>query len=568
MNTRNITLLIAFCGLILLPNLMAWSHQTVDSITINLVVVFLCLSLQVRLGLGIFLLIPFALLAPLEAIYILVYGQPSSAHLLGVLIETNPKELASFMDGIGFQLAGVVLVSAVFIGYVLCKSIREQWKWEGRLRGMFLVTGVLVLSILFLQDSVIDDVEPVNYSTSINRQITQGDGRLLTTNTLIESYPAGLVFRFNSFLNQKRGLKKAAEVIEGFRFGAKKIEDKAAKEIHVLVIGETGRADRWQINGYERETNPLLSQTEGVVSFSDTITGWAWTRMSVPVIITRKKSNNNNAFFAEKSVVSAFKEAGFKTYWLTTQGPLGLHESSVALHAQEADDTRFLSLTDYKGGNIYDGVLLEPLKEILDKEDQKQFIVLHTLGSHYDYSNRYPMEFDRYLPSMKGSDNTSLHNIANKKILNNSYDNSILYTDFVLANVIMQLQKTGKQATLFYTSDHGENIFDNNCEFSGHGHATESDFKVASIWWNSQAYEQANPEKISLIKSRKSQPLTTEHVFHTILDVANISYPSEALDMSIASSFWKPSLRWTQTGLDFDISARDPVCKKLIAADN
>lgn len=566
MNNKNKILLGLFCLLVLSPNLLSWEHQTTDSIAVNVVIVLLCLSFLSRMSAGLFVLLPFALFAPLEMIYIGVYGQPSSAHLLGVLIETNQKEFLSFLDGVGWQLAGVILTTLTFGIFTLYQSIKSQWRWQGRSRVWVLIMGVLVAVTLFAQDNLSTGEDESTHEATMAYQIEQGDGRLITASALIKSYPAGVFFRVKSFLSQITGLRKAAEKIESFQFNAEQLPASADREIYVLVIGETGRADRWQLNGYHRETTPLLSKTQGAVSLSDTITGWAWTRMSVPVIITRKQSSNQNVFFPEKSIVSAFGEAGFKTYWLTTQGPLGLHESSVALHAQEADETRFLSLTDYQGDNIYDGALLKPLKEVLAKDEKKQFIVLHTLGSHYDYSNRYPKSFDRFLPSLKGNKQASLHKTSQREVMNNSYDNSILYTDYVLSQFITALKNTGEQAALFYTSDHGENLFDNECLISGHGHGTEADFRVASLWWNSEKYESVHPEKVTNLKNRHNKPLTTEHVFNTLLDAADIRYPDEKLSQSIISKQWKPAARWTQVRLDFDKSDRDPVCRKLISA--
>jgi glucan phosphoethanolaminetransferase (alkaline phosphatase superfamily) len=400
--------------------------------------------------------------------------------------------------------------------------------------------------------------------TSPDKIMTQGDGKHLATIDFMRSYPAGLPFRVNSFLAQRQGLQQSAKFMESFHFDAKKASLTKEKEVHLLVIGETVRADRWQLNGYYRETTPKLSKIKNIINLDNTITGWSATRMSVPVIITRKKSNNTNIFFPEKSIVSAFKEAGFKTYWLSAQGPLGMHDSSTALYAAEADKTQYLNLTDYNGGNIYDDILIKPLEAILSRNEPKQFIVLHTLGSHYNYADRYPNSFDKFKPSLKHEKNISLFDKYKKKEINNSYDNSILYTDYFLSEVINRLKHTGKIATLLYTADHGENLFDNQCKLSGHGYSTENDFRVASIWWNSDQYKNIYPRKVATIKKHQSSPLTTEHVFHTLLDIADIRYPTETLAHSIASDSWKSSPRWTAVGLDFDKSGRDSICQNLV----
>lgn len=383
---------------------------------------------------------------------------------------------------------------------------------------------------------------------------------------LTDAYPVGVPFRIAAYMQQREGLGQALETLKDYRFGVVHMAGVQGREVHVLVIGETGRPDRWQLNGYARPTTPRLVATENVVSFSNVISAWAWTRMSVPLILTRKPAVDKRAFFPEKSLIGAFREAGFRTYWFSTQSPLGVHDSSIAMHAREADETRFLNPVGYKGEGAHDEALLAPLRQVLARNESRQLIVLHTLGSHYNYADRYPEAFDVFRPSLKGRKDASLHDRSQALAMSNSYDNSVLYTDHLLAEVIDRVRATSARATLLYVADHGENLFDGRCDKSGHGHATERDFRVASIWWSSDAYASANPEKAALLRQRRDAPATTGHVFHTLLDLANIRYPGENRTRSLASPQWAPHPRWTQAGVDFDEARREPICKTLMRA--
>jgi len=284
--------------------------------------------------------------------------------------------------------------------------------------------------------------------------------------------------------------------------------------------------------------------------------------MSVPVIISRKTADNHSYFFDEKSLVAAFGEAGFRTYWLSTQSPLGVHDSSVALHASEADEVQYLNPVGYKKEGFYDEVLLDAFKRVLAKQEQKQLIVLHTLGSHFSYTDRYPPAFDRFLPSGKGQ-KVGMHDKANRELLSNAYDNTVLYTDFIVAGLIRQLQQQQAIASLLLVSDHGENIFDGNCEKSGHGHNTERDYRVGALWWGSELFNQQFPQKTRQLSLAARQPLLTSQTFHTMLQLADIHYPTQQSALSFASAAFKPQPRRLWTGVDFDQAAKTGQCRQL-----
>jgi glucan phosphoethanolaminetransferase (alkaline phosphatase superfamily) len=112
-----------------------------------------------------------------------------------------------------------------------------------------------------------------------------------------------------------------------------------------MVIGESSRYDRWSLNGYARETNPLLKQEANLVALPDVITSVSATRLSVPVIISRKPATQSlKDGFSEKSFLTAFKEAGFKTFWLSNQISFGKFDTPVSVFAKEADVVEFLNL--------------------------------------------------------------------------------------------------------------------------------------------------------------------------------------------------------------------------------
>lgn len=318
------------------------------------------------------------------------------------------------------------------------------------------------------------------------------------------------------------------------------------------------------MNGYSRNTTPLLSRQSNLVNFSNFLSISAETRTSIPMILTRKPAEQVYQFiFPEKSIISAFKEAGFLTYWISTQQKFGAFDTSTSVYAKEADHMLFLNKTSYTNKGETDEVILPELKKALESRGDKKFIVIHTLGSHYNYSHRYTKDFDVFRPSLNDIDHYSLQDKKNKTQLINSYDNSILYTDYVVNQIIETLKfKKNTESFLFYSSDHGEDLFDNDCDKSGHGNKTTYNYEIAAFAWYSDLYNQKNPEKLSWLNRNKQRKINQTSIFPTLIDAANIKILNDSLGKSILKDF-KDYPRLVSGGVDFDKIQPIGICKEI-----
>lgn len=523
----------------------------------------LCLlSLSDKPARSVWAWLPFSLLAVQEWFYLSHYQKPTDAHSLAIVLETDIAEALGYLSGLGGLLACAVL--GLLLLFVLAswqlRAADVRWPRYGR-RLVWLVTA---LALLWLADQERWYAHQYPLEQKATAEETALSRRPLpqSYNLFYQSYPINLVLSFIEYQQQQRALAKVAAKSRDFSFHAGQPELIGERQIYLLVIGETLRPDHLELNGYERDTTPLLAQTTGVVSFRNMISPWAWTRMSVPVILSRKPASDHSYYFHEKSVVAAFKEAGFATHWLSTQSPLGVHDSSVALHASEADSVSYLNPIGYRKEGIYDDVLLDAVAAILQKKQQKQLIVIHTLGSHFSYPDRYPMSFDRYKPSGKG-EVLSMHDASKRALLVNAYDNSIRFTDHVMAHIIAQLAAQDAVSSLLYVADHGENLFDAGCDKSGHGHNTERDYRVGAFWWRSTLFDRVYPAKSSAMRTAAGQPLMTSYSFDTMLDLAGIRYQGERLQQSYASALFQPQARLLANGVDFDRATRTGQCLVL-----
>jgi glucan phosphoethanolaminetransferase (alkaline phosphatase superfamily) len=283
--------------------------------------------------------------------------------------------------------------------------------------------------------------------------------------------------------------------------------------------------------------------------------------------VSRKPATQSlKAGFAEKSFISAYKEAGFKAYWLSNQMSFGQFDTPISVFANEADVTQFLNLGGFSNNASFDEILLEPLQNAMTDPAPKKLIVLHTIGNHWNYSHRYPKAYDKWQPSLFGIENPAYTDLAIKQQLNNSYDNSILYTDWFLAQVIDRLKTASAITSMMYVSDHGQTLYDGSCNLAIHGHNTAFEFHVPALVWYSDLYRKTFPDKIAQLKRNKRARLATENIFHSLLDMADIRYGSERLEWSFLNRQFKLHKRYVDSygWTDYDNATLQGDCKEVI----
>jgi len=334
---------------------------------------------------------------------------------------------------------------------------------------------------------------------------------------------------YNTKLHIARSLnyisQKKNDIIRKYSFKLASKENK--NTFVVLVVGESARADRFSLNGYEKNTNPRLSLNKNIVSYTDCHSLDTSTVPAIPHIFIRDLRAKKMTEQKETSFLHVLKHLGFRTFWLScwrTRPDTLIYDISL-----EANVTAYAPHIETYNSNatdktlLYDHALLEPLKETLRK-NKNGMIVLHTKGSHGGYYHRVPKDFHGYAPTCK--DNC----IGDLPSLNNTYDNTILYTDFFLNEVINILRD--KDAILLYVSDHGESLGEDGM-FS-HSAPIETAPKeqthIPMIWWASDKFlsKPANLDRFAQIKANVSKPVDQGHIFHSILDCIGIE--SEAVN--------------------------------------
>ena len=463
-----------------------------------------------------------AALTPIAVLPVFLINSLPNTEMLGLVLETNSHEAMELM---GWKMLIVPLIMIAFFVAFLLISKRLPRKVNFKKAALIsLVSLCCFLVIPFLRSTAL-----VYYVPTIK-------------NTFKAYYPFRIGDAISYMSSELKNVDNYKKTVANFSFDAKETKKDSARKITILVIGETARYDHWSINGYNRETSPNLAKQQNLITFSDVSSSGPMTHLSIPLIITRADATDYDMHKQERSVLGAYKECGYKTFWISNQSKYGL-TGNIGMHYNDADTTIFdgwgSNENNYKGS--YDSCLLPAINNVIDNNKSRNiFILVHTIGSHWRYLLRYPTEFTKFQPV--SDRNRTLVGYPPDNIMINEYDNSILYTDYILNQIIEIVKSKNAESSVTYVSDHGENLNDNNNHLYFHSlNPTKYTAHVPLFIWTSNRYKQANPDKFQNLESHKSLPISSgANVFFTLLDMSHISIKQESNDKkSIASDHFK-----------------------------
>lgn len=538
--------LVALLVTVMLPNLLLIfnGEDSVVASTLKKIVFFVLCSALVILplsflkpkyfGWGTVIVFPI-IIFELSIIY--YYKAPSSEESISLLFLTNYHEITELIKG-NFQILLLTIISLLIIIWISF-SLKKGFKLHKKQKISILMFSIVVFSVLYIRNIIAakklhnnwsETIHSANYSLNVQAE---------------KIFPLDVFIKLNRASKGITQRKEYKKHIKNFRFKAAKKDTLNAAEVYVLVIGETARKHNFSIYNYSRKTTPNLDTLKNVIPFTDVSSAANLTSISIPFLLTRATPNHTDAKFNEPAVINAFKEAGFKTYWISNQS-IGVG-SVFGFYSSLADVYKNTAVS--LDAATYDEVTFPVLDTILkDTSNTKKLIVIHTVGSHFRYNYRHPKSFTKFKPSLTRE--LSLENttdLSKKEELINSYDNSILYTDFVLSNYIERLKSQKSISYLYYISDHGENLYDDHNNKLLHGFVTPTKYEteIPLLLWTSDAYNKVYPLKIQNLKRNQHAKISSTNSFHTLLDLANISYPSEKLHESFAdSTFTKNQKRY------------------------
>lgn len=280
----------------------------------------------------------------------------------------------------------------------------------------------------------------------------------------------------------------------------------------IFVLGESTTRKRFSLYGYDRKTTPFLDSLEPQLKiYNNVLSNYVYTIGALRSCLTLNGLESEDDY----SIIQLMNEAGFKTYWLTNQRPIGQYESLVTKIAKASDELIIKNTALAGSITPYDEVLLPELDEVLKQDADKKFIVLHTLGTHLLYSDRYPEEFQTFSGQ---SPSRFKHEQANRR--SNDYDNAILYHDYIFRNIFKRIKDIEHPVYLIYFADHGEEVYE-SVDFSGHAeeNPTKAMYEVPFFIWMNSTFQQNYQRPII-----EDNPYNLKHFFHTFSDLNGIRF--------------------------------------------
>lgn len=339
----------------------------------------------------------------------------------------------------------------------------------------------------------------------------------------------------------------------------RRTETVAERETYVLVIGESAARSHMGLYGYFRDTTPLLSaQRNQLVVFKDVVSASFCTYLSLRKMLTFANYEDMTPLY-DSHLVDIMKAAGFKTYWISNQKSHSNGDIWSKYFSESADVRVYLNTAEFS--DPWDGDLIAPFAEVLKNGDRKKFIVVHMMGSHLHASNRYPAAFRRYSST---DDPKAYFRDRSQKIKEyvNHYDNSILYTDTILDNLLSRLKGAEGAKALLFLSDHSDQLGEQD-DFVGRGYRVNHfQYDVPFLVWLSPEYRQARKAFSARLGNYVARRYQADDLIHSFMDLAAVSSSSFDRHRSVFSDNFREKTRHLEIPLDPQVDLLPNVSRK------
>lgn len=508
---RALMLLLWLMVALMLPNLLlaftekynGWSVAA--GITLPLGLYLLSTLVTRRTSIITLVLMPIVVLCVVQVVVLYLYGNSVIAvDMFTNIMTTNPAESRELLGGLVPVILLVVVVYAPLLYAAFRQLRRGEYLLSERARRVAALGGAML--------------------TIIGVQLLYPAGEVADCNVVrCEIFPVNALHNLRIAVGNRRAVRNYERTSADFTYDASRTEQLPVREVYAYVIGESSRACNWSLCGYGRATNPRLTERDDIYLFRNVITQSNTTHKSVPLMLSSVDAEEYNQLFCRKGIAALFGEVGFYTSFISAQSRQG---AMVDNFARESDEILYLDVSGY------DLRLLQQMQRVVESSDEDMLIILHCYGSHYRYNQRYPREFAVFQPDVRAEVTAE-----NRASLLNSYDNSILYTDYLLNSVIEYLGSLDACTAMLYCSDHGEGIFDDERGLFLHSSPTLSYYQlhIPALVWFSERYCAEYPEKVTMAARHRWSPASTSAMFHTLADIASIRSDYVELDKSLVS---------------------------------
>ena len=465
--------------------------------------------------------------------YFTIFRQEFSQSVFFVMAESNYNESHEFISQyLSIKLVAVLLIYS-FVGGVLWFKVKPVYvknmtKWL-----VSIVIMVYALTPLFISIAIKRTSFECATKHLLSRMETTVPWQLLSSYAAYRSQLSNM----ENILNHLQSLPKFENL--------KDVNTNTPRTL-VLVIGESTTRSRMGIYGYERDTTPLIEQFEkdnpDFVVFNDVVSSRPYTIEILQQALTLADEQHPDLYLSKPSLIDLMKQAGYKTFWITNQQTMTKRNTMLTMFSKQADEQFYMNNDRNQSSRQYDSSVFEPFKNVLNDPTEKKFIVIHLLGTHMKYELRYP-ESDEY---QRFNDKSGLaFDLDDDKLdVYNSYDNAIMFNDFVITKLFNLFKASDANGFILYFSDHGEDVYQtapHDVLGRNEKAPTRAMYTIPFMLWQSPKWLTNHPNNFQSYVNRK---FSTQDLIHTWSDLAGLSFDDYQPERSIVNKDFAQPIRW------------------------
>ncbi len=431
------------------------------------------------------------------------YGVVIDENMVRNLFETNAAEAR---DLFGFKMVAAIALLGGLPAYLVWTTPWIERDWREQFRAGLRVTAISIPLIVALAFPF--------WGSYLSTFREHRELRMTLT-------PSNYISATVKYL--RSGSALATTVVKPFGEDAERIASPGKrKSLFVIAVGETARADHFKLDGYPRQTNPQLGQIDDLINFPEAHSCGTDTARSVPCMFSGlgRENFSNARASSRENLLDILKHVGFDVIWRDNQaGCKGICQRVTTENLTALKHPAF-----YARSENFDEILLDGLEDRIARLERDTVIVMHMMGSHGPtYWKRYPDKYETFKPACKESQfsRCSVDEIVN------AYDNTILYTDHVLAELVAILKTAGAHnvdAGMLYVSDHGESLGENNIYLHGmpYAFAPATQTHIPMFLWLSPQFRQATGVNHGCLIQNARSKTSHDALFHSVLGILDV----------------------------------------------
>ena len=483
-----------------------------------------------------------ALLAGLEVFAITTYQTLVGAGIITAMLQTNPREAGEFLRmyfGWRSLLSLGVFVLLLFLGWGW--FFRQRFAIFSRRTRTWLFLGVFFVGV------VSGTVLLKNYMNFIL------SGTLDIPPVRVGQAAVTSVENIRAYEELAAKMENTATVTEN-----------ASDTPHVVfILGESTVRGRMHLYGYPLENTPnldALAAKGDIAVFRDVISPEGATVAVLRKLLTFADAESvagGEEWYEANNLIDVMAKAGYATHWISNQESSGIWGNVAALFANRSQTKAFTRMREsHEADASLDEALFPMVDEAVEHAAGKDFYVIHLMGCHGLYYQRYPYPFTKYLKDDLAAPESGYSEEKRTEIA--QYADAVYYNDFIVSSLFGKF--ADKDALVIYLPDHGEAVYDNDSNVSGHieEHPNRYMLEVPLVMYASPTWKKRHPEKWQAIQEAVNRPYMTDDMIHTLLDLLDIKTPEYDPTRSLVNAAYHEKRPRIVQGKDYDAAMKQP----------